>query len=138
MTGSTRGSKPIRLIAAGTASLLAFALGVTTVQSASAAPSRREFTATITPAGSTANQTVTPVITLTNSARSNNDLGSAQVVVPAGFTAVQATASTPAGWEIRYPTCSAGSPTGCGAPGTTLIEVDTPSVQGRSPTARSC
>ena len=105
-------------------------LGVTTIQSASAAPSRREFTATITPAGSTANQTVTPVITLTNSARSNNDLGSAQVVVPAGFTAVQATGSTPAGWEIRYPTCSAGSPTGCGAPGTTLIEVATPSVQG--------
>ena len=131
MTVSNRGRKPIRLIAAATASLLAVALGVTTIQSASAAPSRREFTATITPAGSTANQAVTPVLTLTNSARSNNDLGSAQVVVPAGFTLVEATGTTPAGWEIRYPaSCSSGSPTGCGTSGTTLIEVATPAVQG--------
>ena len=71
------------------------------------------------------------MITLTNSARSNNDLGSAQVVVPAGFTAV-------AGHRHALrPGGRSGTRIVLGRladrvrpAGTTLIEVATPAVQG--------
>jgi uncharacterized surface protein with fasciclin (FAS1) repeats len=133
MTRSTRGSQPIRLLAAATASLLAVSLGVMTIQSASAAPSGRTFTAELTNATAQPGGLVSFGVTLTNSSTSTNDLGSAQIVVPAGFANVAKgnPATFPIAWQVSFPTaCSSGTPAACSEPGTTLVEISTPNVQG--------
>ena len=68
---------------------------------------------------------------VTNGVSSSNDIGSIQVVVPAAFgSVVPGTATVPSGFVYSLPSCSADSPVGCGATGTTLVQVSTPNISG--------
>jgi hypothetical protein len=89
------------------------------------------FTATISPTQVTVGDAPSYSLRFTLGTSSSNSLGSVQVVVPAAFTGVQpGTTTTPGGWVYSLPTCSSDSPTGCGAPGTTLVQVSTPNSNG--------
>lgn len=89
------------------------------------------FTVAISPVQATVGQPTTFTLTLTNATTSSNSMGSAQVVVPAGFTDVTlGTTTSPSGWAYSLATCSTDSPTGCGTPGSTLVEVSTPDERG--------
>lgn len=89
------------------------------------------FTVAISPVQATVGQPTTFTLTLTNATTSSNSMGSAQVVVPAGFTNVtMGTTTSPSGWVYSMATCSTDSPTGCGTPGSTLVQVNTPDDRG--------
>lgn len=89
------------------------------------------FTVAISPVLATVGQPTTFTLTLTNATTSSNSMGSAQVVVPAGFTNVtMGTTTSPSGWVYSMATCSTDSPTGCGTPGSTLVQVNTPDDRG--------
>ena len=89
------------------------------------------FTASISPTAVIAGDSTAFTLQLAVAAGSSNSLGSAQVVVPAGFTVTAlGPATTPSGWFYSTPSCSSDSPAGCGNPGTTLVQVATPNGNG--------
>ena len=66
---------------------------------ASGSAKSSSFTVAISPVQATVGQPTTFTLTLTNSTTSSNSMGSAQVVVPAGFTDVTlGTTTSPSGW----------------------------------------
>jgi hypothetical protein len=83
----------------------------------------------ISPASVTAGSSAQLTLTAANALTSSNSIGSVQVVVPASFTdvTVGSVISPASGFVVRTASCSADSPSGCGAAGTTLVEVGTPS-----------
>ncbi|HEX5016935.1 MAG TPA: hypothetical protein VFX15_05060 [Actinomycetes bacterium] len=90
-----------------------------------------DFSVSISPQQTQVGSTDSYRIEVANARSSSNSIGSVQVVVPAAFTDVSLGAvTTPAGFVARIASCSSDSPPGCGAPGSTLIEVATPNVSG--------
>ncbi len=117
------------------AALLAGALVVSVLPATAAlawgSAKSSSFTVAIGPVQATVGQPTTFTLTLTNATTSSNSMGSAQVVVPAGFTNVTlGTTTSPSGWAYSLATCSTDSPTGCGSPGSTLVQVNTPDDRG--------
>ena len=98
---------------------------------AAAGGKKGDFSVSISPQRTHVGKTDTYRIEVANARSSSNSIGSVQAVVPAAFAAVQPGAvSTPAGFVAKVASCSADSPPGCGATGSTLIEVATPSNGG--------
>ncbi len=99
-----------------------------------AAPKASGYSVAITSPSSLTTQVgdrTTFALKVTNGASSSNDIGSIQVVVPAAFgSVVPGTATVPSGFVYSLPACSADSPVGCGATGTTLVQVSTPNISG--------
>ena len=90
-----------------------------------------DFSVSISPQKTQVGATDTYRIEVANSRSSSNSIGIVQVVVPAAFTDVQpGGVTTPAGFVASVASCSADSPPGCGTPGSTLIEIATPSNGG--------
>ncbi len=123
-----------RRILGGTVVALVGATMLTVASPASGAPDRKEFSATVSPSSAVGGQRVAFAVTVTNSARSNSDLGSVQLVVPNGFTGItlNTAPTTPSGGGKPFfpSSCSSGSPSDCGAPGSTLVQVSTPASTG--------
>jgi hypothetical protein len=89
------------------------------------------FSATISPTKVTVGDTTAYSLAVSVAANSANSLGAVQVVVPAGLAITAlGPATTPGGWLYSTPPCSSDSPAGCGAAGSTLVQVNTPSGNG--------
>jgi hypothetical protein len=103
--------------------LAAFVPGV------SASASVKAYSAALqTPASAVAGAPTTFTFTVTNSVSSTNTVGSVQIALPSGFSALKlGAASAPAGpWEESIGNCVPGSPPSC----TTVLQVDTANVGG--------
>lgn len=112
--------------------VLAVALTALSVPAAQAGGTKAStFTASISPTQVTAGDSTAYTLRFTVGATSSNSLGSVQVVVPSGFAVTSFGPGTaPSGWVYSTPSCSADSPAGCGAAGSTLVQVNTPSSNG--------
>jgi hypothetical protein len=96
-----------------------------------AATKSSTVTATISPTQVSLGDSTAFTLQFAVGAGSTNSLGSVQVVVPAPFTVTAlGPSSTPSGWVYSTPSCSSDSPAGCGAAGTRLVQVSTPSNNG--------
>ena len=115
-----------------TALLLGLALTTVGLPAAQAGAAKSStVTSSISPGQATVGEAQSFSLKFTVGATSSNSLGSVQIVVPASFTAVTpGPATIPSGWVYSLPSCSSDSPNGCGAPGTTLVQVSTPSNNG--------
>lgn len=118
---------------------LAASLLPATAASAGSTTKTSNFSAAISPTKvtvvpPTTGQPTTFMLTVANAKDSSNGIGSVQVVVPADMTvdriATAAGTTSPTGWVYSFPSCSPDSPSGCGAPNTTLVQVNTPSNGG--------
>src|SRR5215204_208374 len=114
--------------------IVAVALGVLVAPQANGgqpAGKSGDFSVTIDPTQTQVGAVQHYVIEVANARSSSNSIGSVQVVVPAAFGSVQlGDVITPDGFVARFATCSPDSPPGCGASGTRLVEVYTPSDAG--------
>lgn len=93
MSGSPRRELRVIVLTA----CLTFALAAL-AQPASAAPERKQYTATISPTSASVQVPTAYVVTITNATTSTTDLGSANITFPSAFTALSVgTISAPAG-----------------------------------------
>jgi hypothetical protein len=125
-------------ITALTASL-AVGLLVIPTQASGAPPGgskKGDFSVTVSPMKTQVGATDTYRIEVANAPSSSTSIGSVQVVVPAAFGDVTPGAeTTPSGFVASIARCSSDSPPGCGATGSTLIEVATPTTGGATKVA---
>jgi hypothetical protein len=111
--------------------LVTLAVTALSVPAQAGAPKSSAVTATISPTQVTVGDSTAYTLQFTVGAGSTNSLGSAQVVVPARFTVTAlGPATTPSGWLYSTPSCGSDSPAGCGAAGTKLVQINTPSNNG--------
>jgi hypothetical protein len=113
---------------------LALSLLPAATASAGSTTKTSNFSVAISPTKVTVGLPTTFTLTVTDAPNSSNSIGSVQVVVPTDMTvdttATAAGTTSPTGWVYSFPSCSPDSPTGCGTPGTTLVQVNTPSNGG--------
>lgn len=95
-----------------------------------AAAKKGDFSATVSPGKTQVGDRTSFTVEIDNAQSSSNSIGSVQVVVPAAFGDLTLASVTPSGFTARIASCSSDSPPGCGATGSTLVEVATPANGG--------
>jgi hypothetical protein len=95
-----------------------------------AAAKKGDFSPAVSPGKTQVGDRTSFTVDIANLASSSNSIGSVQVVVPAAFGDVTLGSVTPSRFTASTVPCSSDSPAGCGASGSTLIEVATPANGG--------
>jgi hypothetical protein len=111
--------------------LVSLALTALSIPAQAGSTKSSTYTASISPTKVTVGDSTAFTLRFAVAASSSNSVGSIQVVVPAGLTVTAlGPATAPSGWVYSSPSCGSDSPAGCGAAGSTLVQVSTPASNG--------